>query len=160
MVTKVGKRWWRQFSLAALFAVMTFVAVVLAWRGRQIEAQREAVQAIHRLRGGVFYHEQQSSLVDRWQRIWLGDSRPEYVTFRLSPRLFEQPAEFDAVQPHLRRLPSLRRLNLEGTSISDAQLPLLVQLTQLDQLNLRGTLVTKEGFNYLRLRMPDCEVAY
>lgn len=137
----------------------TLVAVILAWRGRQMDGEREAVKVIHRVRGGVFYHQQEANLVGVCQRIWWGgQSRPEYITFRHSPLLFEQPEKFAAIQPQLKRLGSLRRLNLEGTFIGDEQLPLLAQLSQLKQLDLRGTSVSREGIASLRQRLPGCQV--
>ena len=155
---RVRRRRW-QFGLPLVFGLMTLVAVVLAWRGRQIEAQRAAVTAVHKIRGGVFYHPPDESFLGKVEHAWFGgEARPQYITFRYSPTMFEQPARFEEIQPHLKRLGSLRKLSLEGTSIGDEQLPLLEQLTQLDELNVRGTLVSTAGVARLRERLPGCQI--
>jgi hypothetical protein len=157
--TRRLRRW--QFGLPAMFGLMTLVAGVLTWRTHQIDAQRQAVQAIHKVRGAVFYHKEDPGLLSKLERAWFnGQARPEYITFRLSHLMYEHPEKLAEIQPHLRQLGSLRRLSLEGTAIGDEQLSLLEELTQLDELNLRGTLVSAEGVQRLRQRLPGCRVIH
>jgi hypothetical protein len=151
------KRW--QFGLPAVFGLMTLVALTLAWRARQIDNLRSAVAAVHAIRGAVFYHPESRGLRGDWERAWFdGQRRVEYITLRFSQPMFREPERFAEIQPHLKRLSSLRRLKLTGTSIGDEQLPLLMQLRQLELIDLSDTLVTPEGIKRLKQELPGCQI--
>lgn len=58
----------------------------------------------------------------------------------------------------LARLPNLRILSLERTSVTDAGLAHLEKLTTLRRLNLTATSVTAAGIAKLRESLPDCKI--
>jgi len=59
---------------------------------------------------------------------------------------------------HLKGLTKLQYLNLGKTQVSDAGLVHLKELTNLQSLNLSGTQISRQGYEALRLAMPNCEV--
>ena len=53
----------------------------------------------------------------------------------------------------------LKRLDLEGTGLTDAGLGCLAELKRLEVLALQGTRVTMRGVEGLRSALPRCEIA-
>jgi hypothetical protein len=140
---------------------MTLVAVVLAGRARQIEAQRTAIGAVRQLQGAVFDEQPGFATASRWEHLWFGGvARPRYISFRQSRILFDQPERLQDLHPHLKQLDCLRSLSLESTAIDDEQLALLEDLTQLRLLTLRGTPVTSAAVSRLQERLPNCTIVY
>jgi len=61
---------------------------------------------------------------------------------------------------HFRKLSQLRRLDLDGTQVTDSGLENLRGLTQLRDLNLNGTDVTDAGVQLLRKALPNCQIVW
>lgn len=62
----------------------------------------------------------------------------------------------DAGLEHLRRLPQLQQLNLDGTRITDDGLVILKGLTNLRELDISDTQISDAGFAELQAALPNC----
>jgi hypothetical protein len=60
----------------------------------------------------------------------------------------------------LTRLPSLRELSLDNTSITDAGIASLRAISTLRSLDLYHTRVTKSGYEALQASLPQCRIFY
>ena len=61
---------------------------------------------------------------------------------------------------HLRKLPHLVSLNLQGTRITDAGLEHIRPLESLEVVSLQRTIVTREAFEKLQKSLPNARVEY
>ena len=64
----------------------------------------------------------------------------------------------DDTVAELRAMAHLERLDLRGTSVSDASVDHLASLVTLRHLDIRGTRITPEGAARLVRTLPDCEI--
>jgi hypothetical protein len=165
------------------------VSVGMSWLAvklKKARKQREAVEAIERYSGLVFYEHQldESYTVVRtgnppgpaFMRKLLGDHffltvvqvhtgfriDCKYVSplTRLRRLSFGSPQINDADLKWLSGLRQLKQLDLLGTQVTDAGLPHLDTLTNLEYVNLTGTQVTPEGVKKLQEALPDCHIVY
>jgi hypothetical protein len=66
----------------------------------------------------------------------------------------------DASLVAIRRLKSLRVLDLRSTKLDDQGLATLAELERLEQLDIRGTAITPEGYQRFTAARPDCAVQF
>jgi hypothetical protein len=174
-----------KFSIRSLLVLVVVAAVPCWWFGmkmRQAERQREAVQAIQEVGGGVSYDYQHTSMMGHppgpaWLRRLLGDDffadvrsvyflnvgdvgdeSLQHLESLRNLRLLslDRTQVSDDGLEHLRGMNNLEQLNLSNTRITDAGLQHLKGLTNLSSLDLRGTEVTDEGIEKLRQALPTC----
>jgi len=162
------KRHWFQYSLRTLLLLMLLASIGMSWlavKMQQARRQREAVEAIQKLGGQVWYdYEVQQSgnplpgagpPGPAWLRNLLGEdilARVVYVSF------FRSSSVTDAGLERLKGLTQLQELYLGVTQVSDAGLEHLKGLTQLQQLYFFDTKVTDEGVKKLQQALPKCMV--
>jgi hypothetical protein len=149
-IVKLNRRWY-QYSLRSLLLVMLLASLGMSWVATQREKarrQREAVEAILKLHGTVYYDYQldaagepvqtASQRVPTWWRRLLGDDFFDRVVYVQVPS--------DAALEPVEQLPDLQTLELGcNYAITDAGLERLRCLSRLDFLHLRGTQVTTAG---------------
>jgi hypothetical protein len=170
-----GRRF--QFSIRSLLVLVVVVAVPCSWMAVERErakTQKEAVEAIQRSAGLVFYDYQIGApgVVVRNSgppgpaalRSLLGD---DFFAVVIEASLGNGGIEQVGRLPHLRRLnisvpikdadlvhveglSELRELDLGGLSITDAGLEHLRFLKQLQYLGIWGTKVTNAGLRHLK----------
>jgi Leucine rich repeat/Leucine Rich repeat len=144
------KRRWFQFSLRSLMIFTAIVAVGCGWIGRRMEQkrkEREAVEAIVRLKGEVFYDYQRETVEDvqpsgpAWLRKLLGENFFSEVDAVL---LYDSDVT-DAGLANLEGLSELQTLVLTGTKVTDVGLSNLRGLAHLQNLTLSGDTITDAG---------------
>jgi hypothetical protein len=181
MDTPKKYRWSNRFriSLGASLALVLVFGGWLGWIVRSGRVQRDAVAAIRRAGGRVWYEwEIQNGrfytaeshcpwpkwLVDRvgvdylgnvirvefWRRGSDADLAQVGKLGRLEELLLVDSPVTDSGLAHLRRSTTLKRLLLPGTRISDSGLAHLKRLTRLELLSLMGTAVTDAGLAHLK----------
>jgi Leucine-rich repeat (LRR) protein len=180
LVVPVAHSWQRflRFSVRGLIVLVLVTGVSLGWLVRIARNQRDAVAAIEKARGMVFYNWAWSNGksvagTQPWTPRWLVDligvdffghvtaaglSRTEtdatlVQVSRLSQleELFlNQSSVTDAGLQHLDGLTDLTRLYVGDTQVSDAGLAHLKRLTKLSELRLHRTQVTDSGLMHLK----------
>lgn len=181
-------RRWFQFRLRTLLIAVLLLAVPLSWIAMRIEKarrQREAVEAIAKLGGGVRYdyhdgvcdpaeHPPIPSLLLKLlgddffsDVVGVGFFQDDVVDNDLTVLNTLRNLDFvelvqvpitDRGLRHLDGLHRLQYLNLKGSPITDVGLPQLAKLTTLARLDLTGTKITEEGVKTLVDALPDCVV--
>ena len=155
-------RWRFQFSLLALLLLAVVVAVPFSWLATEMKAagkQREAVEAIKKADGMVFYDYEYDPSGNwkpgatppgpPWLRNLLGDNLLMNVTVvEFNP--FIPVTISEALLDHIKGLTQLQRLDLTSTNASDAWLEQLKGLNHLRRLCLGGTRVSDTGMQHLR----------
>jgi len=143
-----------------LLIVVVLLSVLLGWCGmemRQAGRQRQAVEAIRKAGGVVFYDFQldesgyalpvQEPPAPAWLRELVGDDFFSEAT----GVGFNYPEEAsDVVLGRVKGLTKLRLLYLSGPQVTDVGLKHLKRLTKLRTLLLHGTQVTDVGLEHLR----------
>ena len=184
------KRRWFQYSLRTLLLFMLLVSIGMSWvavKMQQARRQKEAVEAIEKVGGGVIYDYQVTSATyipatrprgPAWIRSLLGEDlfRQAFYVFldgdqeagleQLKRLPYLQglsltrlmDSELEHVKGHLKGLTQLATLDLRYTQVTDASLNHLKELTQLQTLYLGGTKVTDEGVKKLQQALPNCEI--
>lgn len=149
-----------QFSLRALFVLVTAVGV---WLGVQVNsARRQAaiVSAIHQVDGLVYYdwqfdEDDQNTGATHppgptWLRKLIGD---DYFQTVIAVYMINDPYLEEARLPAVEQLPALKRLALGETQVGDATMPRISKLKYLRFLDISQTNVTDAGMIHLeRLR--------
>ena len=115
-----------------------------------MRAQRNAVQAIEKLGGVVFFEQDASGNEMRTGPVWLGKLVREDLFVNVMEVQFRDPSLTDAGLPHLCRLRELRSLALWDARVTDDGLGHLEALTQLRELDLMRTSVGDTGLLHLR----------
>jgi hypothetical protein len=131
-----------QFNLQSLLLLMVLVSCAASCYGiycRRIESQREVLAALDA------FHPQVSRIGGN---VWSLDFSTCSV----------KPGDDDLV--HLKELPALESLDLDGSPISDAGLRHLYPIKTLQSVSLLGTNVTQEGVNELKRQSPDVQINY
>ena len=163
------KRRWFQFSLRSLLIFTLVVAVACAWLARKIERkrhEREAVEAIVKLGGNVYYdydYDHGPALSSHtiptknppgpdWLRSLLGENFFSEVDRVSINGAVGNENMTDAGLIHLRSLPRLRYLMLavNNLKVTDAGLESIRELTQLQRLRLALPNVTDSGLENLK----------
>ena len=154
-------RWWHwlpaRLSLRALMILVLIMGGALGWIVRSAQVQREAVAAIQKAGGRVWYEpwDYKNGRPIRggkpWWPKWLvGLVGVDYFgTVRL---VLHRGKGSDGELAQIGRLTGLRELNLSLTSVSDAGLAHLKRLTGLTwmQLDLQESAVTDAGLAHIR----------
>jgi hypothetical protein len=153
--TRIPKRRWLQYSLQALLALMLLASIGMTWVAVTVQAakrQREAVEAIEKLGGRLWYdyhYDSSGNLLATaqppgpasWLRHLLGiDFFANVVSVQLGDANVT-----DATLRYLEALPQLREVDLAvpfgNTQVTDVGLVHLKRLTQLQDLNLSSSRV-------------------
>jgi hypothetical protein len=170
-----------QFSIRSLLVLTVAVAIPCSWLAVEMKwarEQREAVEAIRKAEGCVFYdYECDASFVitpntappgSVWLRTLVGDdyfSNAIFVTLSGTDAELSQLEHLSQLQAiklwtiedadaggfeHLKGLTTLHTLDFIGTHITDAGLKHIAGLTQIQMLGLQGTNITDTGLKHLR----------
>jgi hypothetical protein len=159
-------RRWFQFRLRTLLVLMVLASIGLSWfavKMQRARRQREAVEAITREGGEVFYYENSPS--PSWLRTILREDLSARVCLAEVPN--NTPVErieglanlrglvlgsevTDAGLQHLKGMSHLKYLQINGSQISDDGLEHLHGMTQLDELVIRRVPITDEGLDRLK----------
>ena len=83
-----------------------------------------------------------------------------YLGFFSREMRFSNSQITDAGLVYLKRLTSLKVLDLGGAGITDANLQQLKQLVNLKELYLDDNQVTAAGVAELQKALPDCEISH
>jgi hypothetical protein len=147
------KRRWFQISLRMFLLLVTMVSAIFGMLGYQIDQgrrSREAVAAIQKLGGTLWFDYQQANTgfdanapaptLSWYENLFGPDPAARAVVVHMSGDKFT-----DAVVGELHRMPQLREVDLQFTAASDSGLMSLQRLTKLQRLNLAGTKLTDAG---------------
>ena len=159
--TRKPRRRWFQFSLRSLFVVMTMACIGMSWVGvkmQKAKKQKEAVEAIVKL-GGVVYYDYQLDAAGRlthrdkppepaWMRHLLGED----ICVKIAKVSYDMHGS-EARLEHIEVLTDLQRLHIINARLADAGLKVLTGLTQLQELWLVNTDVTDAGLEPIK-RIP------
>ena len=184
---------WRRFlrfNVRGLIVVVLVIGAGLGWIVRQAHIQRDAVAAITKVGGVVFYDWEwrdgtSISGGKPWAPRWLvhligvdyfghvtvvefsmyplpTDATLEVVGPRTQVQALDanSPSVGDSELAHLTGLTNLSILDLAGTSVTDAGLARLTGLSHLKRLYLRGTHVTDAGAKKLERALPGLSIDY
>jgi hypothetical protein len=138
-------------SLRALMLLIVVVAGWLGWICHRARVQREAVAAIERAGGQVWFNWQLKNGV-------VTGGEPGWLRRRLGPGFFEEVKDVqgfskvgDALMPHVGHLHHLDSLAIAGCDVTDEGVKQLAQLSELWFLNLGKTRITDAGLVIGRL---------
>jgi hypothetical protein len=152
-----------RFSVRALIVLVLVLGGVLGWIVRSARVQRDAVAAIEKAGGGVWYDWElkdgsPSPNPRPWWSRWLADHvGVDYFSSVVGVAFFQGGSDAEAV--HVGRLSRLVDLDLQGPSVTDAGLAHLKGLTSLQVLNLSNTQVTDAGLTHLK-RLTSLQVLW
>jgi hypothetical protein len=182
-----SKSRWYQYSLRTLMIVVTLFAVACSWfavKLQQASSRREAVEAIRKAGGSIFYDYQ----IDKSEKVipgaepfapiclrnLLGDdffydvvyAEVSSDTALAQLKAFPQLKWLQAIQSgitdngmqHLETLTQLKRLSLEYTQVTATGLEHLNVLPRLDRLDLRDNKILKEDLEKLQHILPNCNI--
>jgi hypothetical protein len=145
------KRRWFHYSLRTMLLLITAVALSLGVVVHNASVQREALQAIQRAHGTVFYdfHQTAPRTVSsvgkptgpQWLRAWLDE---HYFDTAVWISFFGTPNDDEWVSA-VNNLPSLNTLLLSGENATDEILDRLRRSPKLEDLHLSGGQVTDQG---------------
>ena len=144
---------WRRFlrfSVRGMIVLVLVIGAGLGWIVRSASIQREAVAAIEKAGGGVFYdwHWNNVKLIPAgptWAPRWAVDLIGEDYFRSRHRRLAHRDVGTDATMAQVGQLTRLERLNVDRCPVSDAGLASLKGLTELSELVLSGTRITDAG---------------
>ncbi|MDC0935532.1 hypothetical protein OAS39_04535 [Pirellulales bacterium] len=155
-----------RFRLRSLLAATLIVSALLAAQQSACFQQYQAVRRVEALGGRVTYSHELSGELSPWMPAMFG--QVESVTlggWYIAPS-GEEFADIttSATDRDLARivlaLPSLRRLFLVGTSVTDDSVDSLKLLSQANVICLEGTKVTEAGRRRLASHLPHCRVKF
>ena len=158
---------WYQFSLRALFGLMTVVALFFAWFGHQYRQGQKVKTTIEKLGGTVF-------ILKRWDRRFgraisanlshtdIGDQELARIAElpTLQTLLLEDTAITDEGLVHMQKLRNLHMLYISDTDISDQGLEHLKHASKLVFLQAHRTRITDRGVAELKRVLPELDVYY
>ena len=142
-----------RFSMRGLIVLVLAIGACLGWIVRSADVQRQAVKAIEKAGGAVFYEWQfRNDLVTPKGRPWW----PRLMVDRIGVDYFGNVVYVFLHQPataadlsHVGQLSQLYGLSLRGSAMTDAGLANLERLTRLRMLNLSLTQVSDAGLVHL-----------
>lgn len=186
METLKRRSWWSylRFNMRSLLILVLLFAAGLGWSVHRAHVQRDAVAAIIKAGGSVYYDWQLFSngtansngklrwpkwLVDHVGIDYLSTVRQAFLTERdlegvtdhvgrlgqLERLYLVGPSMTDARLVHIEGLTKLQGLSLDDSKVSDAGLVHLKGLRRLKSLNLEGTKVTAAGVRELQKALPN-----
>jgi hypothetical protein len=140
-----------RFSLRGTIALILLLGALLGWLVRSAYIQRDAVAAIERAGGTVYYDWQWKNGTyigsgQPWAPRWLVDflgvdyfGHVSYVSVTLTPD------DVDLVMTQLACLTQLERLSLAHSTVGDVRLARLRGLVEIEYLDLSSTRITDDG---------------
>jgi hypothetical protein len=150
-----------QFGVRSLLVFLVAVSIPLGWFGWQMQKarrQREAVERIRAVDGGVNYDYEYDEngkwsggepTAGTWLRTLLGDCF--FSEVHSAEPGFLGPNQFDDEDmEHIADLPNLRCLNVASTEVTDAGLCHLGELRHLRRLCLADCNITDDGLTNLQ----------
>jgi hypothetical protein len=153
------KRRWYQYSLRTLLIFVTLFALACSWfavKMQQARRQREAVEAIEKLGGEVwyetpndkpgFYYYPKHSPNSTWLRKILGNDFFDNVNI-LS---YSNTNATDLDLTYLKELTQIHTLDLYNTKITNDGIPFLKKIINLHTLSLNSSKVTYNGLIHLK----------
>jgi internalin A len=157
METLKRRPWWSylRLSMRSLLFLVLVLGAGLGWMVHLARVQRDAVEAIVKAGGSVYYDwELSSNGVPNpngklWWPGWLVD-RVGVDYFSTVRQAFLIERDLDGVAVHVGRLGQLERLYLTGPSMTDARLVHIEGLTKLRGLDLEHSKVTDAGLVHLK----------
>jgi hypothetical protein len=163
---------WRRFLRFSMRGLILFVIVFgagLGWIVRQAHIQRDAVAAIKRDDGVVYYDSGWTdgptyltviAPIDRepWVPKWLVSPIGIDYFSQVTPVRLDGTQITDAGLAHLKVLTNLSGLRLRRTQITDAGLVHLKGLTKLSDLRLKTTQVTDAGVDERKRSLPSLTI--
>jgi hypothetical protein len=159
-----SKRRFLRFSLRALLVFVVLASVGMAWvaaKMQQARQQREVVESIKKLGGGVRYdyHDgvcdpKEHPPVPAWLLAVFGD---DFFAKVVGVGFFGTDISDDDLAV-LEKLPHLEFVQLERVPITDEGLNHLKGLRNLRSLSLTQTGVTWKGITELLTDLPDCKL--
>ena len=145
---------WYQFSLRTLLIFVTLFAVACSWvavKMGQAKRQREAIEAIRKAGGFVWYAEGDYSLNRTWGVDVLGVDFYANVEGASFDHRTNNPDEtLKTITPYLVTFKTLTFLDLDKNPVTDKSIPVLLQLKNLDSLQLGGSTITDDGLAQLK----------
>jgi hypothetical protein len=164
MTNPQPKRRFLRFNLRTLLVCVVLLSLPLGWfacRMQQARRQREVVESINKLGGGVRYdyHDgvcdpRTHPSVPAWLLAVFGD---DFFADVVGVGFFGKDISDDDLAL-LEKLPHLEFVQLERVPISDNGLDHLIGLRNLTCLSLTQTDVTWEGIAELLTELPDCKL--
>ena len=161
------RRRWLQFRLRTLLIAILVLSLPLSWLGvrlQRVRQQRETRDVIHLLGGRVFYDwELRFSDIVRPQDVrkrWLMNLPGADIFAEVAMVDLNHTSVTDADLKQLCGVTSLKCLWLCNTQITDAGLEHLKGLDNLVIVQLHSTQVTPEGVKDLQKALPDCTIGY
>jgi len=147
-------RRWYQFSLRTLLVFMLVCGAGLGWfamKMQRAKRQQEAVEAILKVGGKVFYDYQLDETgAKATPPVWLRKSLGDDFFFDVIHVIFVGTHVTDAELENLERLTSLEWLVVRGRNVTDAGFEHLKGLTSLEELTFYGDHVTDAGLENLK----------
>ena len=156
-IKSVASQWFlpSKVKLRFVMGLLALLSIPLAWKSNRIRAQHEAVQAVRRNGGQVYFDYQwvngqlssnPKSMVPGWIRALIGDEAfHDVVWVRIGSILQDR-----SVLKRLKCFHKLQILSLNTRRIEDADLANIEGLSRLKSLDLAGTVVTDAGLKHLR----------
>jgi hypothetical protein len=151
-------RWRFQFSIRSLLVLVVVVAIPCSWLAvemKKARKQREAVEAIVKLGGGVRYgwgRDAAGNWIERspqapaWRHDLLG---VHFFADIIQVEFFAVRLTDGGLEP-IRVLPQLRFLFVANTKITDASMEVIGASPRLEGVDLDGTRVTDAGLKHLK----------
>ena len=144
-----------QYSLRTLFLLTLLVSIGMSWismKMQQARRQKQAVEAILRSGGWVFYDYEADEFGDFPQHP--GSPGPKWLTKLVGRDFFACVVNVsfstDKGLEYLCELPEVRRVSLSNTGVTDGELRHLEGLVHLRQLYLCNLTVTDAGLTHLK----------
>jgi hypothetical protein len=152
-------RWRFQFSIRSLFALTIAVAIPCSWLAvemKKAREQKEAVERITNMGGGVRYARKADALGNGLPGseppapAWLQDLLGVDFFTEVVQADFNSTGVTDAGLGPIEGLPQLRWLFLGGTRVTDAGLERIRMSTRLEGVDLDYTQVTDSGLRHIK----------
>ena len=161
MNTEPASPSWRKyltFSVRGLIALVLVIGLGLGWIVRNAHIQRDAVAAIRKAGGQVWYDFDPKDQVVAWYELsgWkkqIGESIGiDYVAHVVCVRLVSGGNEVDRQQalPRLAVLCEVQQIDVEGSSMTDGVLAQWDNLKHLNRLSLWNTSISDAGLTHIR----------
>lgn len=139
-------RRWFQFSMRSFLFLLTAFAVVLAVLANRAREQREAVAAIERAGGAVFYYGRSNV---KYLELDYDQDFLFHLLHTATWTTITSEELTDDICVEVARLPHLRTISLNGP-ITDVGLAELTTLRKVQSLKLHGTQITNAGISHLQ----------
>lgn len=134
-----------QFRLRTLLVLLLLSSIAMGWWHRTMRRYQDQQEAITEIAWFA-----QHMAFEPGKPAWLRPFADEKVFQDIVHLSFQSQGKMtDEQMMHLSKMPRLRRLSLQHTSVTDQGLSHLSKLNELDTLSLESTLVTDDGLKHL-----------